>query len=113
LEVERAFETAPTAAASEYGRDGTIEFRRDIESFISREVLEACIVPGRHELAPLQGVQYVGFVDPSGGSSDSFTLAIAHKEQRGDTFVHVIDARPREAPAIQPGTRWWVSSRRC
>jgi hypothetical protein len=40
-------------------------------------------------------VAYVGFVDPSGGSSDSMTVAVAHKE--GD--VVILDAvRERRTP---------------
>lgn len=30
--------------------------------------------------APIEGVTYFGFVDPSGGSSDSMTMAISHNE---------------------------------
>src|SRR5262249_40899981 len=64
------------AAAAEYGA----EFRRDIEKFVSREVLEAVTMSGRTELPPVPEVQYRAFVDPSGGSSDSMTLAIAHRD---------------------------------
>ena len=66
----------PARAQAEYGA----QFRTDVETFISREVVDAAIVPGRHELPRIAGVKYVGFVDPSGGSSDSMTLAIAHVE---------------------------------
>jgi hypothetical protein len=65
------------AASAEYGA----EFRTDVESFLSLEVIESCLIPNRFELAPLGEVNYVGFVDPSGGASDSFTLAIAHRER--------------------------------
>ena len=40
---------------------------------------------GRAELPPVPGVAYVGTVDPSGGSSDSMSLAISHAE--GDRGV--------------------------
>jgi hypothetical protein len=40
-------------------------------------VVEAAVVQGRFELPPTPGGVYVAFVDPSGGSSDSMTLAIA------------------------------------
>jgi hypothetical protein len=40
------------------------------------------------------GLKYRAFVDPSGGSSDSMTLAIAHTEGE----VHVIDVA-KEIPA--------------
>jgi hypothetical protein len=43
-------------------------------------VLEACTADGLFELPPISGTNYVAFVDPSGGSSDSMTLAIAHHD---------------------------------
>jgi hypothetical protein len=78
------------------------EFRRDLEPFVSREALEACIVPGRHTLAPVLGVEYVGFVDPSGGSADSFTLAVAHAELRDGAQVVVLDAVAERRPPFSP-----------
>jgi hypothetical protein len=54
--------------------------RDDIEDFVSQEVVEACVVRGRYESPPLQNLHYSAFCDPSGGSSDSMTLAIAHRE---------------------------------
>jgi hypothetical protein len=74
--VQRAYERDPASAAAEYGG----EFRTDVESFISREVVESAVVSDRHELPRVAGVRYVGFCDPSGGSSDSMTLCIAHRE---------------------------------
>jgi hypothetical protein len=72
--IAAQYERDPDNAAAEYGA----EFRRDIVAFIAREVVEAAVVPGRHELPPAGAVSYTAFVDPSGGSSDSMTLAIAH-----------------------------------
>jgi len=74
--VERAYAEDPEAASAEYGA----EFRGDLSVFVSREVLDAAIEPGVTVRAPVEGVTYFGFVDPSGGSSDSMTLAIAHAE---------------------------------
>jgi hypothetical protein len=55
------------------------QFRADIEAFVSLEIVEACA--GEHvEMAPADGGKYHGFIDPSGGSADSFTLAISHKD---------------------------------
>lgn len=82
--IARAFERDPSSAASEYGRE-SVEFRSDVEAFISREVVEAVVVPDRFELPRMMGVHYIGFVDPSGGSADDMTLAIAHRE--GDTAI--------------------------
>jgi len=81
--IQEAFAEDPAAAASEYGslEDG-IQFRSDVESFVPSEVAEACKIPGRFELPRVSGIQYQGFVDPSGGSSDSFTLGIAHRAVR-------------------------------
>jgi hypothetical protein len=66
----------PARAQAEY----YAQFRTDVETFISREVVDAAIVPGRHELPCIEGVRYIGFTDPSGGSADSMTLAICHVE---------------------------------
>jgi len=74
--IAEAYEADEVAAATEYGA----EFRRDLETFVSREALEGCIVQARHELLPLSSNSYVAFVDPSGGSQDSMTLAVAHRE---------------------------------
>jgi hypothetical protein len=75
--VDRAIERDPAAANAEY----LGEFRSDLESFISREVVDASVIKGRHELPPMPGTRYLGFADPAGGSGgDSFTLCIAHME---------------------------------
>jgi hypothetical protein len=78
--IERALERDPAAASAEY----LAQFRADIESFVAREVVDAAVVSDRHELSPIKGVHYVGFVDPSGGSADAMTLSVAHREgERG------------------------------
>ncbi len=40
-------------------------------------MIDACTVRGRGELLPVPGVLYRAFVDPSGGSADSMTIAVA------------------------------------
>ena len=92
--IDREYERDPSAAAAEYGA----EFRVDVEFFVSQEVVEAATVRGRFELPPTSGVRYVAFVDPSGGSSDSMTLAIAHAE--GDTAI--LDAVREVRPPFSP-----------
>jgi len=74
--VDRAYEDDPEAASAEYGG----EFRGDLAVFVSRETVEAAIEHGAMVRAPVEGFAYLAFVDPSGGSSDSFTMAIAHAE---------------------------------
>jgi hypothetical protein len=43
-------------------------------------VVDAATIVGRTELLYVAGVYYLAFVDPSGGASDSMTLAICHME---------------------------------
>lgn len=88
--VLRALERDPDKAKSEY----LGQFRDDISGFIGREAVEKCIEPGTRERPPLRHHRYFGFVDPSGGSVDSMTLGIGHKE--ADTVI--LDV-VREIPA--------------
>jgi len=75
-------------------------FRTDLESFVSREAVDAVVVSGRYELPPSPGFVYAGFVDPAGGSgSDSMTLAIAHRRKDG---VAVQDAIREVRPPFSP-----------
>ena len=92
--VNRAIERDPASAAAEY----IAEFRSDIDSFIPREVVDAVVSPGVFERAPLQSVRYVAFVDPSGGSVDAMTMAIAHREGK----VAVLDAVREVKPPLSP-----------
>jgi hypothetical protein len=89
------FERDPISANSEYNA----EFRNDIAAFVDLAVLEACTADGVFEIAPLSSTQYIAFVDPSGGSSDSFTLAIAHRESDG---VLVLDCLRETRAPFQP-----------
>jgi hypothetical protein len=82
--IDAEFERDPASAAAEYGA----EFRSDIAAFVDLAVLEACTADGLFEIPPISGASYIAFVDPSGGSSDSMTLAIAHREDDG---VAVLD----------------------
>jgi hypothetical protein len=87
----------PSAAASEW----LSQFRQDIETYVDMETLERCVVPGRVELPPMQQ-NYLGFVDPSGGSgADAFAIAIAHVDtETGRAVLDVLRARkPKFSPA--------------
>jgi hypothetical protein len=97
--IDRALERDPAAASAEY----LAQFRSDVESFVSREAVGACVVPGRFELPLITGARYVAAVDPSGGSQDSFTLAIAHAE--GDRVILdcVREVRPPFSPEAVVG----------
>jgi hypothetical protein len=52
----------------------------------------------------LSAVRYVAFCDPSGGSGDSFALAIAHSETDRTTKVvrSVLDAIREQPPPFSP-----------
>ena len=88
--IDQAFERDPASASAEYGA----EFRNDISQFVSREAIEACLSPRVLERSRVPGVIYQAFVDPSGGSSDSMTLAIAHRQATPDNkkAIGVLDA---------------------
>jgi hypothetical protein len=93
--VDRAFARDPASARAEYGA----EFRDDIESYVSREVIEACIEPGVRERAPSRNHRYHAFVDPAGGSgNDSMTLSVGHLEDD----VVVLDALREQRPPFSP-----------
>jgi hypothetical protein len=95
--IEKAYETDPAAAAAEYGS----EFRSDVESFVSREVVQAATVAGRYELPPEAGITYAGFIDPSGGSADSFCLAIGYQDDEDRVVVAAV--RERKPPFAPDG----------
>ena len=92
--VEEAYADDPEAASAEYGA----EFRSDLSDFISRDIIRACTMAGRYELMRGQGAHYVAFVDPSGGSADSMTLAIAHKDGERVILDAVREAKPPFSP---------------
>ncbi len=96
--VREAREEDPASAASEYDA----QFRDDIAGFVPREVVEGCVVPGRFELPFMAGTRYVARVDPSGGSSDSFTLAIAHRDVTDFRRNVIIDLIREWRPPFSP-----------
>jgi hypothetical protein len=74
--IDNALERDRAAASSEW----LAEFRNDISAFVPREVVQRCVDNGEVERPYDFKYRYAAFVDPSGGSSDSMTLAIAHRE---------------------------------
>jgi hypothetical protein len=89
--VAAELEKDEAAARAEY----LAEFRTDIETFLSREIVEACVEPGVHARPPRDGIRYTAFIDPSGGVADSFALAIAHAESEHAVLDAVVE---RKAP---------------
>ncbi len=92
--IDRAYERDPSAASAEYGG----KFRTDVETLLSREVVEAAVDAGVVERAREPGIRYFGFVDPSGGSSDSMTLGIAHKEGNRAILDVLRERKPPYSP---------------
>jgi hypothetical protein len=80
----------PASAPSEWDA----EFRIDLSAYLDEATIERAIEYDRPlELPPRPGYRaYRAFVDASGGvGSDSYTLAIGHKEKRGTDEVFVVD----------------------
>lgn len=92
--VDRALERDPASAAAEY----LAQFRTDLEAFVAREVVEAAVDPGVFERPPLEEVPYYGFTDPSGGSADAMTVAVAHLEVQ----TLILDALREFIPPFSP-----------
>jgi hypothetical protein len=92
--IDEAMERDAASAGAEYFAD----FRTDVDAFVSREAVEACVEDGVLERAPLSGVRYFGACDPSGGSADSMTAAVAHRE--GDRVI--LDVVRERQPPFSP-----------
>jgi hypothetical protein len=92
--IAKELEGDPARARAEY----LGEFRDDIASFVDPEAIESCIIRGRRELPANSAVRYVAFCDPSGGSSDSMTLAIAHRENDRIVVDLLREVRPPFSP---------------
>ncbi len=92
--INRALARDHAAASAEY----LAQFRSDVESLLAREAIEAVTIPGRYELPPVAGAQYSAHVDPSGGSADSMTLAIARMENQAGVLCATRECRPPFSP---------------
>ena len=92
--IDQATERDPASALAEYGA----QFRTDIADFISRVAIDACVDDWVHERPPSLDISYVAFCDPSGGSSDSMTLAIAHRAG----VTSILDAVREVKPPFSP-----------
>ncbi|MGP9818981.1 hypothetical protein ACTZWW_03105 [Salinarimonas sp. NSM] len=93
--IAARYEEDPLAAAAEHGE----RFRTDVETFVSRQAVEACVSEGVVERPRVGGVRYSAFVDAAGGSGkDSFTLAIGHSEGGRAVLDVVRERKPPFAP---------------
>ena len=95
--VEQALEEDEIAARAEW----LGEFRNDIETFVSHEIVGRCAYAS--ESPPDARFRYVAFCDPAGGSGrDSMTMAIAHAETRNDVGRVVLDLVREVKPPFSP-----------
>lgn len=92
--VAEAYEFDPASAAAEFGA----VFRTDINSFVDRAVIDAATPHGLYEIPPAPRMRYSAFVDPSGGSADSMTLAIAHASDGRAILDCVREVKPPFSP---------------
>jgi hypothetical protein len=92
--IDRALEEDPEAAAAEW----LAQFRKDLADYVPREVAEAAVMRGVPLIPYAPGRGYVAFADPSGGSRDSFTLAIAHEERGRGVLDLLRETRAPFAP---------------
>jgi hypothetical protein len=84
--IEKEMANDPAAARAEW----LAEWREDIESFLSFELIQGAVVQGRGQIPWSEGIQYTCFIDPSGGRQDSFTLGIAHYGKNGKSIIDVL-----------------------
>jgi hypothetical protein len=92
--VDRAMERDAASAEPEY----LANFRTDLAAYIDREVVEACVARGVYERLPMADTTYSSFTDPSGGSHDSFTLALGHRRDAVAVIDVVREVRPPFSP---------------
>ncbi|GLQ78082.1 hypothetical protein GCM10007881_15980 [Mesorhizobium huakuii] len=93
-EIDKAFARDPASASAEYGA----EFRVDCEMLFDRETVELAVDLNTTVRAFNPGVRYKAFIDPSGGSADSMTLAIGHKEGTKAVIDLVLEEKPPYSP---------------
>ena len=93
--IARQIEEDPQLYNAEYNS----QWRDDLSTFISRELLDAAVDRGVAVRPPIAGTSYHAFADPSGGAHDSFTLGISHREK--DDVV-VLDMLYERKPPFNP-----------
>jgi hypothetical protein len=93
--IDEAAEKDPAFAQSEY----YAQFRTDVQTFLEREAVLACVEGGLRERPPERRWQYIAAVDPASGSGgDSMTLAICHKTANTVVLDAVREVRPKFSP---------------
>jgi hypothetical protein len=84
--IERQIASDPQLYRAEY----LSEWRDDLSTFISRDLLEAAVDVGVLVRPPVEGTKYHAFTDASGGVGDSFTLGISHRASDGCVVLDLL-----------------------
>ena len=93
--IDAAIAKDPQRFHAEYNS----EWRDDLTTFLSRDLLDAAVDAGVPVRPPTDGVIYRGFCNSSGARKDSFTMAIAHREMHNGAMRVVVDlVYERRAP---------------
>jgi hypothetical protein len=96
--IDEQMERDPEAGAAEY----MAKFRSDLADYIPREIVDSAVVLRRYELPPVPGIQYVGAIDTSGGTSDAQVLVITHAAEDGVVVLDaVLEARAPFVPETE------------
>jgi hypothetical protein len=95
--IDKALAEDELKAGAEYLN----RFREDSSDFISLDLVERFSDLGIYERPPQRAVNYVAYCDPAGGTgSDSFTIAIAHRQYGQNDTVWLDLVRERKPPFV-------------
>lgn len=86
--IESSMRDDAERASAEY----LAQFRTDISTLLSAELIEDATRRKPMELPPDNATPYLAFVDPAGGGADEFTMSIAHNEG-GAAIIDLVQGR--------------------
>jgi hypothetical protein len=84
--IQRQIERDPEGATSEY----LATFRTDVSRAFNPQSLDSCVIKDRDYLPPSPFTSYRAFCDPSGGTRDSFSLAVGHREEGEKVVIDLV-----------------------
>jgi len=87
--IQRALEQDP----ERYGAEYLCRWRDDLSTFLGRDLLDAAVDKDAVVRAPEPNITYTAACDASGGRNDSFTAAIAHRENDGKVVLDMVFER--------------------
>jgi hypothetical protein len=98
--IEREMAKDPVRNAAEYGG----QFRQDLEAFISRDALEACVAKGVVSRAYDASRSYTAFIDNASGSgADRTAMSIVHMDGNRPVADRLLVFRPPFRPHVVTG----------